>query len=207
MQLSLKDIDRFWSKIQVGDKDECWPWIAKSKHPKGYGLFTLSTGKSGGKKIVASRVACTLVNGEAPFPSANTLHSCDNPPCCNPAHLRWGTQKDNVADAIERKRQVNPPNVRDNPEWEARRVAAMPKGENNPNAKLTEAIVREIWRLHFEHKNVSQISEATGAPKALVADICRGRTWRNVEGAPSVEELRLGGVRRGFNQFSKIAPD
>lgn len=31
-------------------------------------------------------------------------HTCDNPPCCNPAHLYVGTRKQNVADAVERRR-------------------------------------------------------------------------------------------------------
>ncbi|WP_369074505.1 helix-turn-helix domain-containing protein [Rhizobium ruizarguesonis] len=32
----------------------------------------------------------------------NTLHSCDNKLCCNPAHLRWGTQSENVLECIQR---------------------------------------------------------------------------------------------------------
>lgn len=32
------------------------------------------------------------------------LHSCDNPPCVNPQHLRIGTAADNMADALARGR-------------------------------------------------------------------------------------------------------
>lgn len=32
------------------------------------------------------------------------LHSCDNPPCVRPDHLRVGTAKDNMSDAMNRKR-------------------------------------------------------------------------------------------------------
>ena len=33
------------------------------------------------------------------------LHSCDNPPCVNVEHLRYGTQSDNLMDAVERGRK------------------------------------------------------------------------------------------------------
>jgi len=34
-------------------------------------------------------------------------HLCDNPGCCNPAHLRWTTQAMNVADALAKGRHRN----------------------------------------------------------------------------------------------------
>lgn len=201
-KMSERDVARFWAKVNCLGDDECWPWAELSKSAAGYGLFTLATGKSGGVKVVASRISCFLAHGEPPLPNSKSLHSCDNPPCCNPKHLRWGNSQDNVDDAKARNRSVNPPNTHENPEWNAKRLAAMPKGENLHNQSLTEHQAREIFRLHMNHHNVSQISDKTGIKKHVVADVCRGRSWRHLPDAPTIDELKQGGVRRGFNQFS-----
>jgi hypothetical protein len=55
------------------------------------------------------------------------LHSCDTPACCNPKHLRLGTQAENVADIVSRGRF----NER--------------KGTANNNVKLTEKQVLQIY--------------------------------------------------------------
>jgi len=39
-----------------------------------------------------------------PEPGLWALHSCDNPGCVNPDHLRWGTELDNIKDAIARRK-------------------------------------------------------------------------------------------------------
>jgi hypothetical protein len=42
-----------------------------------------------------------------------TCHSCDNPPCCNPSHLRFDTPAANVADMHARGREVNAVKITD----------------------------------------------------------------------------------------------
>jgi hypothetical protein len=197
--LTEKDRTRFWDKIQVGTEDECWPWIARSLTVNGYGSFKHTNEKNSPKAIVASRIACYLGHGDPLYNGAFALHSCDNPLCCNPKHLRWGDQKDNVRDAITRGRHSKPPT-----NYTGRHTGKMPKGEEVTTSSLTEPIVREVWRLHMTGKyNIKQISEMTGANPYPVADLCRGKSWRHLPDAPSIEALKTGGVRRGFNQFSK----
>ena len=92
-------IARFWSKVDVGRPGVCWPWRAATNE-HGYGVFRLPEVHT---LVKAHRVAWSLANGrvaDAPC----LLHSCDNPPCCNPAHLTPGTVADNNADMAAKGR-------------------------------------------------------------------------------------------------------
>lgn len=96
--------DRFWSKVDKPSEDECWIW--KGKRKNNYGWFKVNlNGKV--KEFIASRVA--LYYSGIDIDNTFVLHSCDNPPCCNPKHLRTGTAKDNSSDMIERGRRVGRP--------------------------------------------------------------------------------------------------
>lgn len=97
--LTPEEIARFYSKVLRGDG--CWPYRGE-KHKFGYGLFTVyRDGKR--VRILAHRLAFKLATGADPGSSV-VRHRCDNPPCCNPEDLEPGTQADNVADAVERRR-------------------------------------------------------------------------------------------------------
>lgn len=92
--------ERLWRRVQRGGPDECWPWTGY-RTAKGYGQIGVGPGDR--TLIVTHRVAWSLSNG--PIPEGLVIrHTCDNPPCCNPAHLIPGTKADNNRDMYERDR-------------------------------------------------------------------------------------------------------
>src|SRR5688572_13651583 len=95
--LAPLDYVRFWSNVQTGDIDACWPWLAGCGEA-GHGLFSLK-----GKNVIASRIAYQMAFGEIPD-GLLVRHKCDNPPCCNPRHLETGTTQDNTMDRNVRGR-------------------------------------------------------------------------------------------------------
>ena len=97
--LSIKDADRFWSKVSKRGDDECWPWLASQVGGTGYGKFTIHHGIH----TSAHRASYWFSKGSIPD-GLWVLHSCDNKICVNPAHLKIGTREENVAEAVERNR-------------------------------------------------------------------------------------------------------
>lgn len=95
---------RFWTFVNRGGSDECWIWRGGKQNGKGYGSFSISHTLNTG----AHRYSWELANGRAVPPGRMVMHSCDNPPCVNPAHLRVGTARDNNRDCTAKGR--NPGN-------------------------------------------------------------------------------------------------
>ena len=95
--------DKFISLIDIKKDDECWEWKGY-KNPGGYGCFHIW-----GRKFLAHRVSlCNSTHKAEHFdnPKILALHSCDNPSCVNPNHLRWGDVVDNAKDMKERGRRL-----------------------------------------------------------------------------------------------------
>lgn len=89
---------RFWRHVEIGGADDCWPWRGASTR-QGYG-----TVRAGRSSTSAHRMAWLLTQGPIPD-GLCVLHSCDNPPCCNPAHLWLGTASQHAQDSIRKGRR------------------------------------------------------------------------------------------------------
>ena len=146
--------ERFWVKVDRRGDDECWPWL-KSQVNGGYGQFRVAGGESPKR---ASRVAWQLTHGD---PGAlSVLHSCDNPPCCNPAHLFLGTTADNNADKIQKGRENY------NMEALVARVR-----------RLTDEQIREARQRYAAGESCRSIGNAVGVAHTTISRLVGGKHW------------------------------
>ena len=99
----------FDTQVKKGAPTECWPW-QNGTHTDGRGQICVNN-----QTVPAPRVAYLLYKGDIPdAPSHHgivVMHTCDNPPCCNPAHLTLGSQGDNMRDRTAKGRAGRKPTV------------------------------------------------------------------------------------------------
>ncbi len=148
-RLNAKTLKRFWAK--VNKTGECWEWAA-SKNSGGYGQFGLNSKMQG-----AHRISFFLANGHWPAPCC--CHSCDNPGCVNPAHLREGTQADNIRDRENKGRGVR---LRGTEHW---------------RSKLNEEQVRNI---RADPRVQRRIAEEYGVGQDVVSRIKLRKSWKHI---------------------------
>ena len=147
---------RFWPKVSVGDANECWPWNG-GNNGRGYGVF----GRTWRKMQYAHRFAWEVTHGPVPD-GLCVCHHCDNPPCCNPAHLFIGTIRDNSADMVAKGRAAKHPESR---------------GASNGNAKLTQSQVRSIRRLASSGFTQIEVGAFFKVNRRSIARIWNGSGW------------------------------
>lgn len=147
-------VRRYESRIDKSG--DCWRWTGASM-VSGYGFMRVA-----GKRRYTHRMAMERALGHEIPPKRNVLHSCDNPPCVNPAHLRLGTQADNMSDCAKRARTT--------------------RGMTNRHAKLTDQEVIEIRALlAVPGRRMEDIASRYGVSRATVSFINTGKTWKHVK--------------------------
>jgi len=130
-------------------REGCWelPSAAAGE----YGQATVD-----GEKDWAHRLAYATTHGPVPRGKC-VMHTCDNPPCVNPAHLTVGTIADNNADCKAKGRTV--------------------LGEKNWNAKLTE---EAVWQIRADTRLQKVIAADYGVSVSLICMIKTRRVWSHV---------------------------
>ena len=149
-----RDIElRFWEKVDKSNKDGCWLWTANTKH-SGYGQFHGAKGP-----MSASRYAYLSVNGPL-LEGELVMHTCDNPPCCNPAHLKKGSYYDNSLDMIQKGRDRK----------------RGPRGERSSKSKLTASQVIEI-RSRYPAERITKLGPIFGVSPNSIWRIITRQSW------------------------------
>lgn len=149
--------ERFWDAVEQADADRCWPW-GNYRNQHGYGVLKVQ-----GRRQLAHRVAARLM-GILNDESLVVRHKCDNPPCCNPAHLIAGTQADNLRDMCERGRHGHTGS----------------QGIRHPQAKLTDDLVRRIRTLHAGGRSQRSLGREFGVHSTTIHLVVTRKKWQHV---------------------------
>jgi hypothetical protein len=149
IKLTKAEIKRYKTKVAVAGKNDCWEWLGACDKD-GYGLFSVTATK----QYKAHRVACYLKYGTA---GKMTCHTCNNPACCNPAHLYPGTGKQNSRD---RDKNGCP--------W---------RGEKQHLSKLTNLQVKQMVKLFECGLTNRQIADKLQCAIRLVYRVRNGEAW------------------------------
>ena len=139
-------------------KKGCWEWSGGRSH--NYGQLRVHEAW-GDSPVYAHRVSYLLNHG--PIPSdVKVCHTCDNPPCCNPAHLFLGDDLANLRDMANKDRCAY--------------------GERNGMSRLTESNIIAIRKMKANGIRQSDIAKKFGISDPHVSDIVRGKKWRRAKG-------------------------
>jgi HNH endonuclease len=145
-----KVIDIIQDKSYIDEETECFIYIGCTNQ-HGYGII----GYNAKTWLVHRLIFKYVMNREL---NCDVLHSCDNPPCWNPAHLYGGTHQDNMADKIAKGRQN--------------------KGVEHYRAALTEQQVREIRSI--KNPSYERLAEKYNVDASAIRKAILRITWKHI---------------------------
>lgn len=152
---------RFWRKVdRAAGPGACWPWTGGRK-TAGYGNFCVD--RRTNTFVIAHRYAYEQVHGAIPD-GMYVCHRCDNPWCCNPAHLFVGTAAENNRDMRQKGRAPRVV-ITESRRRELSRV----------RGRLTEDQVRAIWGLRASRRSAMSVARELGVSYHSVHSVWRGQ--------------------------------
>lgn len=130
--------------------------LAQAKSSAGYWVVTLTCGRTR-QQAAVHRLVALAFRGAPPHDKAHVLHNDGNPLNNSARNLRWGSPADNHADTERHGRRL--------------------KGENHPQAKLTEDAVRNI---RGSNADAGDIAAQYGISREHVWAVRQRRCWAHV---------------------------
>lgn len=168
---------RFLASFAVCTGEGCWLWMG-DVNKGGYGVVSVK-GHGRRTRMFAHRVSWQIHHGKSIPDGLFCCHTCDTPGCVRPDHLFLGTPKENSHDSIRKGRWVNPPKM---------------VNEENWNAKLTAAKVREIRLAPGQHK---EVAAKFGISPSQASVIRHRKFWRDLPEEPGEGKWRsLSGAEK-----------
>lgn len=149
--------ERFWKYVLK--TVDCWLWQGGSVSQKGYGQIQLTRSRD---RVLVHRLSYEIHHG--PIPAGMVvMHTCDNPSCVNPAHLKTGTQSQNIIESFNKGRKICIPPVN--------------FGEKHRSAKLNEDLVRLI---RVSDKIHADLAKEIGVLASSISKARRRKTWKHI---------------------------
>jgi len=155
--INKEDRIRFRKKINIKGKDECWEWQA-AVDSCGYGRFGFRK-----ELLSAHRFAWIIAFGEIPS-GIHVLHSCDNPPCCNPCHLFLGSHQDNMADRNNKGRSNG----------------GSKSGEDNPACRYTNKDILKIREMLRKGHTQREVAFMFNTIQLIISAIHLRKYWKHI---------------------------
>lgn len=150
----IKTLEDFTARVEKKESG-CWEWT-KGKYEFGYGRQRWK-----GKQWPTHRLVLRLMGVEIPK-GMFVCHKCDNPPCCNPDHLFFGTTQDNTADKVAKGRQA--------------------KRERSNGVKLSSEDVEEIRRVYYAGLATQEdLGIRFGVSQVRIGMIVRNEAWESCQ--------------------------
>jgi len=141
--------DRLCKRLQV-IPNGCWEWQGYCISD-GYGQITVDGAPKRVHRVMFEEMVGPIPEGMC------VLHSCDNPPCANPAHLWLGTHADNMADRDAKGRQ------------------GAARGEKNGRSKLTW---EQVEAIRMDTRLQYVIASDYGVSYQLISKIKAKKYWK-----------------------------